>query len=180
MTASFLAVAGSGGTGMLFGHGPAALANHPPRPHGLSAITASFGQACNAASDDTRLHWPWGNDHKGGDYVRTHGRAWHVHASANFAIAWNRGAINRAVWGYACRKISGSNNWSVHSWGLAYDTNSVTNPLGQTWWNGVGSGGQNHGHWVPNQWQIKEINHFWGLNFSGRKDPMHFQYATGY
>jgi hypothetical protein len=84
-------------------------------------------------------------------------------------------AVDYGVWGYACRAKTGGTSWSVHSWGVAIDTNTLRNPYGQTWWDGRGANGKRFGRYLPNLWMSR--NFYWGLNFN---DPMHFQYVTGY
>lgn len=37
-------------------------------------------------------------------------------------------------WGYACRKISGTDVWSNHAWGLADDLNAPNNPYASAEW----------------------------------------------
>src|SRR5436190_5896767 len=61
------------------------------------------------------------------------------------------------------RYIRGSGGWSAHSWGLAIDINKATNPLGS------------FGSQPPVMTRIfTDFGFFWGGNFTGRKDPMHF------
>lgn len=64
------------------------------------------------------------------------------------------------------RKIAGSDNLSFHSWGIAIDFAASRNGLGKTTTD------------LP-KWFIKcftDHGFFWGGNFKGRKDPMHFEY----
>ena len=61
------------------------------------------------------------------------------------------------------RFIQGSDLWSAHSWGLALDINAATNPLG--------SRGSQPEVLVR---VLTDSGFFWGGDFSGRKDPMHF------
>jgi hypothetical protein len=70
---------------------------------------------------------------------------------------------------FAFRAIRGETQLSVHSFGAAIDLNAATNPL-------AGFGDMDPG-------VIAVFQHFgflWGGDFHLRKDPMHFQYATGY
>ena len=70
--------------------------------------------------------------------------------------------------GFNFRPKRGSGEISLHAWGIAWDFDPEHNPLGGT------------GNMDP---AIVEIfaasGFFWGGRFKGRKDPMHFQYATG-
>lgn len=78
--------------------------------------------------------------------------------------------------GYNFRTIRGrSDKLSLHSFGIAFDFDVNDNPLGST-------GRDAQGHWTmhPDIVAIFEANNwFWGGKYQGRKDPMHFQYATG-
>lgn len=72
------------------------------------------------------------------------------------------------TWGAACRRIRGTNAPSNHSWALAVDINSLSNPMSTefitdippkvvaAWW---------HCGW------------FWGGWYQLRPDPMHFEYV---
>ena len=74
-------------------------------------------------------------------------------------------------WGgiYNFRPIRGtSSTLSLHGFGAAIDINSETNKLGS------------EGDMDPGIVDVFEhFGFFWGGKFSGRTDPMHFQYATG-
>lgn len=70
-------------------------------------------------------------------------------------------------WGYACRKIAGSNSWSNHAWGLAIDLNATTNPMGRKLVTDM-----------P-QWVIESSAKWglaWGGNYKTLKDAMHFEF----
>lgn len=71
-------------------------------------------------------------------------------------------------WGAVCRAIRGTSTPSNHSWGLALDFNSLENPLGST-------GGWDIPKWMPELWW--EYGFFWGGNYQGRKDAMHFEFV---
>jgi hypothetical protein len=82
---------------------------------------------------------------------------------------WFRGYRYKSgqCWGYACRAIRGSSSPSYHSWGLAIDVNAPTNWLGRT------DGGD-----IP-AWMVNLFDTYgfgWGGNYSGREDPMHFEF----
>jgi hypothetical protein len=71
---------------------------------------------------------------------------------------------------YNFRPIRGTTrHLSLHAFGAAIDLNASTNPLG-------GSGDMD-----PRIIDVfRHFGFFWGGDFHGRSDPMHFQYATGY
>lgn len=73
---------------------------------------------------------------------------------------------------YNCRKIAGSNNWSLHSYGIAIDLNPSKNPYNSTktdmpeaFRKDVKSIKTNNGKQVFG----------WGGDWSGTKDTMHWQ-----
>jgi|JI10StandDraft_1071094.scaffolds.fasta_scaffold17527_4 hypothetical protein len=70
-------------------------------------------------------------------------------------------------WGYANRAIAGTNRPSNHSWGLAIDLNSTTNPMGPTLVTDMPP-------WLPDLWIRRGFR--WGGAYRGRKDAMHFEY----
>lgn len=70
-------------------------------------------------------------------------------------------------WGYANRAIAGTNRPSNHSWGLAIDLNSTTNPMGPTLVTDMPA-------WMVGMWT--ECGFRWGGAYQGRKDAMHFEY----
>jgi hypothetical protein len=70
---------------------------------------------------------------------------------------------------FAFRPIRGETHLSVHAFGAAIDLNAATNPLGGP------------GDMDPDVVAIfQHFGFLWGGEFHLRKDPMHFQYATGY
>lgn len=71
---------------------------------------------------------------------------------------------------FVFRSIRGSSSLSCHAFGIAIDIDAIHNPLGSR-----------HGR-MP-AWVVKIFANFgwlWGGNYRGRKDPMHFQRATGH
>lgn len=72
-------------------------------------------------------------------------------------------------WGAVCREIRGSNPPvpSNHSWGLALDFNSIINWLGR-------EDGGDIPKWMVELWSVYGFR--WGGNYTGRKDPMHFEF----
>ena len=70
-------------------------------------------------------------------------------------------------WGYAYRKIRGSTTkWSNHAWGLAIDFNAPDHPLGKR-----GTGVPLAAVEIAARWGF-----FWGGNYSGRADEMHYEF----
>lgn len=71
---------------------------------------------------------------------------------------------------YNFRTKRGGSSFSTHSWGIAIDLNELTNPMGKP------------GDMEPRVVEIFESFGFkWGGDWPGRsKDPMHFQFCTGY
>ncbi len=71
--------------------------------------------------------------------------------------------------GYVKRYISGTRTWSNHSWGLAADFNAGANP---------------YSYVLRTDFPVEETRRIarelgfrWGHDYSGKKDPMHFEYA---
>lgn len=71
-------------------------------------------------------------------------------------------------WGYACRKIRGSNSWSNHAWGLAVDLNAPKNPMSSRLITDMPD-------WMPVMW--KSYGFRWGGDYRGRKDAMHYEFT---
>jgi hypothetical protein len=70
-------------------------------------------------------------------------------------------------WGFANRPIRGTQRPSNHSWGLAVDLNSLTNPMGDR----LVTDMPDH---VVRLWTDRNFR--WGGAYSGRKDAMHFEF----
>jgi hypothetical protein len=70
--------------------------------------------------------------------------------------------------GFNFRPIRGGHSVSLHAWGIAWDFDPEHNALGTkgTMDSQIVDIFERHGF-------------FWGGKFKGRKDPMHFQFATG-
>lgn len=157
----------------------------PYRPKGLAELRQRFGEACNSRANDARSWLPSAVDRNVAGYVYYHpylarNVGWNIRGHVN--SAHRNGAFDYGIYGYACRLMRGGSSYSVHAWGAAIDTNTARNPWGQTYWNGRGANGVDYGRYLPDMFRAPYPGHrfYWGLNFSGTKDPMHFQYVTGY
>ena len=65
------------------------------------------------------------------------------------------------------RNIAGSSNWSNHSWACAIDLSPSTNGFNMT---------PTIGHPVIDA--FKRQGALWGGDYTGRKDPMHFEFVS--
>jgi D-alanyl-D-alanine carboxypeptidase-like protein len=159
----------------------------PPRPSGLAGLNNVFGARCSDKANNARSWWPNADTDPfgAGKYVY-----YHTYLARNIGFnirnhinaAHLDGALYPGIGGYNCRLIDGSTSWSVHSWGAAVDTNWQRNPRYQTYWNGRGIDGENHGTYIPDVWRGGFPGHrfLWGLSWDSAPDPMHFQYVTNY
>ena len=68
---------------------------------------------------------------------------------------------------YNCRKIRGSERWSVHSWGLAIDVNWNTNPMGAPLRTDMPA-------WFYET--MEKYGFTWGGRWTKRPDAMHFEF----
>jgi hypothetical protein len=157
----------------------------PRRPDGLQELINMFGPRCSGVANAARSYWPSQDGRGSGGYVYVHpylARNVEYNIRGQIDAEHRNNAVDYGVYGYACRQISGSTSWSTHSWGAAVDTNSARNPMGQRSWDGRGSNGVDFDTYIPDVWKGSAPGHyfFWGLNFDGRADPMHFQYVTNY
>jgi hypothetical protein len=84
------------------------------------------------------------------------------------------GYVLRTIGCFAPRPKRVNGDLSIHSWGAAVDINSDTNPLTPVGGIMVCD--------IPTAWiaAFKDQGFTWGGEFSGRKDPMHFQFCSGY
>jgi hypothetical protein len=166
---------GNGGAGGTTGGGGGKLG---ARPYGLSGLVRVFGSRCSDKSNNARTWYPSAGGRGKWGYVYYHSKlARKVGGKVLGALQRRKrtGAVDYGVWGYSCRIKRGGTTWSVHSWGVAIDTNTSLNPWQATRWNGRGSNGRRYGRMYPKLWLRQ--NFYWGINF---RDPMHFQYVSGY
>lgn len=86
-------------------------------------------------------------------------------------------------WGYACRKVSGSGNWSNHAWGLAVDLNAPVNPYASADWHRRNARGTfpfglrlvcDMPESMISMWE--DAGYRWGGRYKNKPDPMHFEY----
>lgn len=145
-------------------------------PHGLDAIQRTFGDPLSRGFEGEHivlftLPYPL----KYGQFVvtrsRCHRRLVPVFVGALRAIREAGLAAHAASYAgiYNARLQRGGSKLSTHAWGIAIDLNPATNQLGTK------------GSMDPGVVAIfKEHGFSWGGDFEGRKDPMHFQFCTGY
>ncbi|MEA2452742.1 MAG: hypothetical protein QOG04_1452 [Actinomycetota bacterium] len=148
------------------------------RPYGLSGLVRVFGSRCSDKSNNARTWYPSAGGRGKYGYVYYHSKLARKVGGKVLGTLQRRhrtGAVDYGVWGYSCRIKRGGTSWSVHSWGVAIDTNTSLNPWQATRWNGRGSNGRQYGRMYPKIWLHN--NFYWGINF---RDPMHFQYVSGY
>jgi hypothetical protein len=170
-------------------------ADAPPTPDGFDAVVATFGDprplldADGSMSEENQIIWqrqtlargqfpfpiPLDPKKPSAGVARTlyaHRRLVRTFEAVFEEIArlGLAGAIHSYQGIYAFRPIRGINaRLSLHAFGAAIDLNAETNPLGQDGDMSLAV--------------VEVFRHFgfrWGGDFAGRKDPMHFQYATGY
>lgn len=148
------------------------------RPHGLKGLKKTFGRRCNSKANDARTYYPSTAGRGRNGYVYYHSKLARKVGGRVLKRLKRDGrtkAVDYGVWGYACRLKTGGTSWSVHSWGAAIDTNTLRNPYGATKWDGRGANGKRFGRYYPNLWLAQGF--YWGINF---RDPMHFQFVSGY
>ena len=145
-------------------------------PNGIKEITAIFGDASRADFEAKNivsfdLPYPLLYDGKPVTRARCHELLVENFIQAFAAIkaagleneCKNYGGI------FAKRNIRGLSHPSTHSWGIAIDLESAKYPLGSS---------KRFPQGVIDA--FKNAGFMYGGDFKGRKDPMHFQFATGY
>ncbi len=167
----------------------AGVAPWPPAPHGMAAIIETFGDIRAFARDDGTPDPKWELQHMGraklpfpipldwdtsksATGIRCH-RLIAPLLEAVFTEVVQRGlqgAVKTYGGGYNWRMKRGQAKPSTHSWGIAIDLNARTNAMGTA------------GDMDPALVALFEGYGFtWGGRWSGaNKDPMHFQYCSGY
>jgi hypothetical protein len=150
-------------------------------PNGLKEIIAMYGQPCTGLGL-RRVAFPAPIGVMKGTAVHPA-----IYDSVNAAL---KEIFDGGHWGkfhdfggcYNCRSIRGkADRYSTHSWAIALDFNTVNNALG------VDAPAQfdaarpfvfTHDH--PIVEAFTKQGALWGGFYKGRKDCMHFQFATGY
>jgi LysM repeat protein len=167
----------------------AAVAPWPPAPHGMAAIIATFGDIRAYARDDGTADPKWEQQFmaraalpfsipldwdtsKSASGIRCHKLIAPL-LQAVFTEIVQRGlqkSVKTYGGGYTWRMKRGQAKPSTHSWGIAIDLNARTNAMGTA------------GDMDPALVALFEGHGFiWGGRWSGsNKDPMHFQYCSGY
>lgn len=166
----------------------AGVAPWPPAPHGLEGIIATFGDIRTYARDDGTANPAWEqfmgravlpfaipldwDTSKSASGIRCH-RLIVPLIAAVFTDIVNKGlkgAVKTYGGGYNWRMKRGQAKPSTHSWGIAIDLNARTNAMGTA------------GDMDPRLVALFESYGFtWGGRWPGtNKDPMHFQYCSGY
>jgi D-alanyl-D-alanine carboxypeptidase len=161
----------------------------PAPPHGMAAITQTFGDIRRFVREDGTADPAWEAQHMGRaqlpfaiplDWNPTQSaRSIRCHKliapllEAVFADIVAQGlqpAVKTYGGGYNWRMKRGQAKPSTHSWGIAIDLNVRSNAMGTA------------GDMSPALVALFEGRGFvWGGRWSGAfKDPMHFQYCSGY
>lgn len=146
-------------------------------PHGLGEIQRTFGSPAAPKFEQQNLVFfdlPYPLYYDGAKIVRAR---CHKLAVENFVRAFeNVKAAGMAEQFtefngiYARRPIRGQvNHLSTHAWGIAVDMCASKYPLGSS---------ARMPDAIVNS--FRDAGFFYGADFNGRRDPMHFQLATGY
>ena len=164
-------------------------ATWPAVPHGLQGIIASFGDLYDYIRDDGTLDPHWENQNmllaplpfpipldwdpgKTVTRIRCHKLLVPLYQAvfAEIVAQGLKPALKTYGGAYQYRAKRNGAKPSTHSWGIAIDFNVSSNPMGRP------------GDMDPRLVALMERFGFvWGGRWSGRsKDPMHFQYCTGY
>lgn len=145
-------------------------------PHGVAAIVAAFG-SLDRPDFEARyiatfsLPYPLLYDGRTVHRARCH-RALidnFVHAFERIASRGLQDHARNYSGIYARRNARGLQKFSTHSWGIAIDLEAEKFPLG--------SDKRQHLGVIES---FAEAGFAYGGDFVGRKDPMHFQFCTGY
>ncbi len=158
-------------------------------PNGLPAILTTFGNIYEYLRDDGSLDPRWGGEQLGRAPLpfpiplswdpSQSVRAMQCHVKLVDTFAGVFKAVNERGLKESIRTYGGCFNFrskrtsgklSAHSWGIAVDLNPDSNPQGSS------------GDMDPAVVGVfREFGFKWGGDWAGRgKDPMHFQFCTGY
>jgi hypothetical protein len=161
----------------------------PAAPNGLAAITALFGDATPFARDDgtvdpkweiqtiTRVTLPFAIPYTMNPATMITKIAVHKKLAPLFLAVFNdiqaqglQSSVKTYGGGYVARMKRGQAKPSTHTWGIAIDLNDRTNAMGTA------------GDIDPKLVALFDSYGFtWGGRWNGsNKDPMHFQYCSGY
>lgn len=168
---------------------PPADERWPAPPHGFQAICDTFGDLRDYVAEDGGISLHWAAEHiTAAPLPFPIPLAWDTSKSVR-AIACHRliaplveeafreiaarrlqGSVKTYGGGYSFRPKRGALKPSTHAWGIAFDLNPATNAMGTA------------GDVDPRLVALLEgFGFHWGGRWAGRsKDPMHFQYCTGY
>lgn len=157
-------------------------------PHGLAQIKKKFGNIYRHIAADGTLRASWEQEYM--DHLRLPFAiplSWNKDKSVSnlychkvlkpvfksvFETIKNERLSNRIVSYGGCfnyRSVRLGHKLSTHSWGIAIDINPETNRMGTT--------GDMDSEIIR---IFKDHGFTWGGNWTGRKDPMHFQFCSGY
>jgi LysM repeat protein len=166
-----------------------AAAAWPAPPHGFQGVRDTFGDILDYIGDDGGIASRWESERmakaalpfpvplswdtaKSVTAIRCHKLIAPLLEEVFRQIAAQglKSAVKTYGGGYVYRPKRGAVKPSTHSWGIAIDLNPNTNAMGSA------------GDMSPQLVALFEANGFvWGGRWSGRgKDPMHFQYCSGY
>jgi len=158
-------------------------------PNGLEEILSAFGNIYKFIGEDGVLSPRWETEHLGRAQLPfpiplswNHAQSitklyCHKKLTEIFQVVFEkidrkglRGKIRTFGGCYNYRPKRTSGKLSTHSWGIGIDLNPETNPQGKP--------GDMHTGVVE---IFQEFGFKWGGDWSGKsKDPMHFQFCTGY
>jgi len=160
-----------------------------PVPNGLDEIVNVFGSPCGVQLAAVIFKQPIGAIHATRCHVKLRDIAQSVfdeiaatgsNPLATSVSSWN--LLDEYDGCFCCRAIRGqTRHYSTHSWGIAFDLNAAHNPLASI---PPASFDATHPFVFTSDHPIVKIfkkhGFTWGGEFQHRKDPMHFQYSTGY
>lgn len=149
-------------------------------PNGLEEIIGMFGNPCAPRLRAVTLKQPVG----GFSLIRVHEKLQSTFQAAYDEIfdSGNGKYLNEFGGCYCCRNIRGAKHMSTHAWGISNDLNESHNILGSI---PPAKADLVNAPYVfavdhPVVVIFKKHGFLWGGEFQHRKDPMHFQFATGY